>query len=72
MAATTAQTGETLTRQTSQSNTSYSGGPGFKSQPGDQLFWGLVFFSLRRQIPWQHLKLGNDRFLSHPFQFIIH
>jgi hypothetical protein len=54
---------------------SYSGGRGFKSRPGDQLFWLrflVVFLSPSRQMPGYYLKLGHDRFLPHPFQFIVH
>jgi hypothetical protein len=31
----------------------------------------MAFFSTSRQISEQQLKLGHDRFLPHPFQFII-
>jgi hypothetical protein len=54
---------------------SYSGGPGFKSRPGDRLSWVRTFVVLRRpsrQIPGEYLKLSHDHFLPHPFQFIIH
>jgi hypothetical protein len=54
---------------------SYSGGPRFKCRPGDRLSWLRVlvlFLSLSRQIPGQYLKLGQDRFLPHHFQFIVH
>jgi hypothetical protein len=48
---------------------SYLGGPGFKSRPGDRQSWLRVWFS--SALPgdcWDStLKLGNDRFLSHPF-----
>jgi hypothetical protein len=54
---------------------SFSGGPGFKSCPGDWLSWldfFVVFFSHPRQIPGHYLKLNHDRFLPHPVQFIVH
>jgi hypothetical protein len=54
---------------------SYSGGPGFKSRPGGRLPWlrvFMVFLSPSRQMLGQYLKLGHDRFLPHPFQFIVH
>jgi hypothetical protein len=54
---------------------SYSGGPRFKCRPGNRLSWLrvlVVFLSLSRQIPGQYLKLGQDRFLPHHFQFIVH
>jgi hypothetical protein len=52
----------------------YSGGPGFKSQYGDWLtdvFRGFPQFLLANAgiVP---SKLGYDRFLPNPFQFIIH
>jgi hypothetical protein len=32
----------------------------------------MGFFSSSRKIPGGYLKLGNERFLPHPLQFIIH
>jgi hypothetical protein len=32
----------------------------------------VVSLSPSRKIPVQYLKLGQDRFLSQPFKFIIH
>jgi hypothetical protein len=54
---------------------SYSGGPGFKSRPGDRLSWlryFVVFLSSSKQMQGSTSKLGYDHFLPHPFQFIIH
>jgi hypothetical protein len=53
---------------------SCSGGHRFISRPGDQLSWLRdfdVFLSPSRRMPEKHLKLGHDRFLSYPFEFII-
>jgi hypothetical protein len=54
---------------------SYSLRPGFKSRPGDRLSY-LKFFVFSSVPPgecWDgSLKLGHDRFLSSPFEFIIH
>jgi hypothetical protein len=53
----------------------YSGGPRFKSRPGNRLSWlrfFVVFLSPSRQMPGQYLKLGHDLSLPHPFQLIIH
>jgi hypothetical protein len=52
---------------------SHSGGPVLKFRLGDQLSWQVfvVFLGLSRQMPVQYLKLGHERFLPHPFQFII-
>jgi hypothetical protein len=53
----------------------YSGGPEFKSQPGDWLSWlrsFAVFLSPSRQMLGYYLKLYHDCFLPNPFQFIIH
>jgi hypothetical protein len=44
-------------------------GPGFKSLPGDRLYWRILRFSCScTQILEQFLKLGHSRLLSHPFQ----
>jgi hypothetical protein len=49
----------------------YSGGPGFKSRPGDRLFWGF-----RGITPGEFLdsafKLGHHLFFPNPFPFIIY
>jgi hypothetical protein len=49
----------------------YSGGAHFESR----LSWLnclMVFLSPLKKIPGYYLKLEHDRFLPHPFQFIIH
>jgi hypothetical protein len=54
---------------------SYSGGPGFKRRPGDRLSWlrvFVVFLSPSRPTRESALKLGHDRFLPKPFQYVIH
>jgi hypothetical protein len=54
---------------------SYSGGPGFKSPSRDRLSWLsfiVGFISPSRQMSAYYLKLIQDRFLPHPFQFIIY
>lgn len=54
---------------------SYLWVPGFKSRPRHRLCWLTIFvvsLSPSRKIPVQYLKLGQDRFLSQPFKFIIH
>jgi hypothetical protein len=51
---------------------SYSGGPGFKSRPGDRVSCFRGFLGPSRQTPVCYLKLGRDFFLPHPLKFIIH
>jgi hypothetical protein len=45
---------------------SYFGDPGFKSQPGNQLFRLVVYLSASRQMT------GHDRFLPNPLKLIIY
>jgi hypothetical protein len=55
---------------------SYSGGPWFKSRPGDRLSWlrFFIFLSPSRQMPAYYLEISHDRFLPNPFNllFIYH
>jgi hypothetical protein len=54
---------------------SYSGGPVFKSRPGDLLSWlrvFVVFLSPPGKYRDGTLKLGCHRFLPRHFQFIVH
>jgi hypothetical protein len=53
----------------------YSGGPGFKSLPGDRLprLRFFMFFSVPPgKLRKTALKLGHGRFIPHYFQSIIH
>jgi ribosomal protein S14 len=52
---------------------SFSGSPGIKSWSGDRLSWlKFVFTSVPPDKCWDcSSKLGQDHFLSHPFQLII-
>jgi hypothetical protein len=36
------------------------------------LIYSVILLSLSRQIPGYDLKLGHDRFLPHPFRFIVY
>jgi hypothetical protein len=49
----------------------FSGGPGFKSLPGDRLSW-LMFIVVFLSPSRHTLMLGHDRFLPNTFKFIIH
>jgi hypothetical protein len=54
---------------------SCSGGTRLKYRPGDRLSrlkFFVVFLSPSSQIPGDDFKLGHDRILPHPFQFIIY
>jgi hypothetical protein len=49
--------------------TSYSGGPGFSSQPGDRLSWlsfFVIFLSFSKRMSGWYLKI-NNRFLPNSF-----
>jgi hypothetical protein len=51
----------------------YSGGPGFRSRPGDRLPLGFCGFPQSLQANVRiilYLKLGHDRCLSHSLQFV--
>jgi hypothetical protein len=52
---------------------SYSGGVQFESRPGHSLSlcFFMVFLGPSGQMLWIIPRLNHDRFLPHPFQFII-
>jgi hypothetical protein len=61
-----------ITRNTT---ASHSGSPGFKIRPGDRLpslKLFLISLSPSTRMMGYYLKLGYDRFLPNPFQFIIY
>jgi hypothetical protein len=54
---------------------SYSGSPALKYRPGDRFSWLRVsvdFLRFSRQMPKYYLKLGQEGFLTRPFQLIRH
>jgi hypothetical protein len=56
---------------------SYLRGAGFKFRPERCLSWlrfrfFVTFLSFSSQMTRQYFKWGHGRFLSHPFQYIIH
>jgi hypothetical protein len=54
---------------------SYSGGSVFNTQRGARLHllrFGVAFFSPSRQLAVDYFKFDHERFLPHPFKFIVH
>jgi hypothetical protein len=67
--------GRELGGRVSNSSSSYSRDPRFKSWVRNRPSWLKAFVAFRSppsQMTVLYLKLGHHRFLIHPFQFIIH